>query len=371
MTSIEPAPAEPVEVTDETADEMRVRFPVLVIEGLDTSDGRWLAPGSLTPRALPLTLLAQPESSHGGDDPGPAIAVGRIDTIERVPGPDVVSARTGEPFPEGTFIWRGTGVISTSAEYKGQNIANMVRKQYLRGVSVDLVGMDYELLGEDGYADVDPEHPRRTLVTHAAEIGAATLVALAAFGDAYVELEGDTGPVEPPADLVASAAPAWRSSEVGDYETLPEDTTGPVATVEVPADAVAQIAKVIDTGEERDAGQLASDIVAHITTTWGSPVAPDAEEQADETAMADQPAPADAVEGEPSTPDETGMPDQPQECELGSEPATHSLIFAGGEMYVAICDEHDQDARDTIVAQGYEVEQEVPIPAEDAAEEMA
>jgi hypothetical protein len=206
----------PVEVTEEADGGMRVRLPVVVIEGVDTSDGRFLKPGSLSPRALPLSLLAQPRAPHGGDNPPAAEVIGRIDTLHRVPGPEVVSKRTGQPFPDGTFIWSGEGVIDAEGE-----IAELVRKRYLRGVSVDLAGMDFEVVGEEGFAP-DPDNPRRQVITHAAEIAAVTLVPIPAFGDCYVELADEDVTPEPiaveelPEGLMASAVPAWRSAEVGD-----------------------------------------------------------------------------------------------------------------------------------------------------------
>ena len=47
-TVVEAVTDEPtVEIIDEQTGEMRVRFPVLVIEGLDTSDGRFIEAGAL------------------------------------------------------------------------------------------------------------------------------------------------------------------------------------------------------------------------------------------------------------------------------------------------------------------------------------
>jgi hypothetical protein len=214
VEAVDPA----VEIADETAGELRVRFPVLVIEGMPTSDGRLIEPGALTPRALPLSLLAQAEASHGGDDPGPAVVIGRLDSMERRPGPEVTSRRTGEPFPEGTFVWSAEGVIDAN-----HPVADLVRRGFLRGVSVDLAGMDYEIVGDDGapMADGDWGSGGR-LITHAAELAAATLVPVPAFGDAYGELADDPEPLVPvapedlPEGLLASAVPAWRSPEVGD-----------------------------------------------------------------------------------------------------------------------------------------------------------
>jgi hypothetical protein len=206
----------PIEVVDDAGGELRVRFPVVVIEGTDTSDGRFLTPGSLSPRALPLSVLAQPASPHGGDEPGAAVVIGRIDTLTRTPGPEMTSRRTGQPFPEGTFIWSGEGSIDGA-----HPVADLVRRRYLRGVSVDLCGMDFEVVGEEGFAP-DPANPRRQVITHAAEIAAVTLVPIPAFGDAYVELADEDTVPEPitagelPEGLMASAVPAWRSAELGD-----------------------------------------------------------------------------------------------------------------------------------------------------------
>jgi hypothetical protein len=277
---------EPVELLEETATgEWRVRFPVLVLEGMDTSDGRFIEAGALTHRALPLSLLAQTESAHGGDEPGPAVIVGRIDTLERIPGPEVVSRRTGEPFPDGTYVWSATGAIDPSIDIDGRNLGNLVRRRYLRGVSVDLVGMDYDILGmpmseDDPGLPVDPDNPARQLITHAAEIAAATLVPIPAFGDAYMELEDEATVPEPitveelPDGLLASAVPAWRSSEVGDECGLCLAglvAAGDLSDVTVPADAAEQLRTVIDSGAERDAEQLAAAILDYIRENWADP----------------------------------------------------------------------------------------------------
>ncbi|GAA0897754.1 hypothetical protein [Pseudonocardia zijingensis] len=559
-TVVEAVTDEPtMEVVDEQAGEMRVRFPVLVIEGLDTSDGRFIEAGALTHRALPLSLLAQPEAAHGGDEPGPAILVGRIDTMERVPGPEVISRRTGEPFPEGTFVWQATGALNPTivVNERGTTIGDLVRPRYLRGVSVDLAGMDYEIAGEDGF-DVAPANPRRQLVTYGAEVAAATLVPIPAFGDAYMELEDEDGPREPlapedlPDELLAAAVPAWRSSEVGDecglcLAGLLAAAVGERMVARIPEDAVEQFTEVIDSGEERDAVELATALVQHIADNWAADLeedpddvlAPGYEPDAAVTAAADEPhtggmialVPADpgalVVEGgdpaeelhltlaylgddvtgwpaeqiaavldgarqiaavtprveaevmghaafnpgdandfepcavylvtgdmlpalkgeaaafdvsehpvflphvtagygldpadlsyvgpvqfdrlrvaladevhdfplgdpraddpdddepgedEPDEPivaaaaipdqvvesdDEVGLPDVPQPCELGDHPAVRSLLFRGGDAYAPVCDEHEQDARDRLAADGDEVTAVVDIEQPD------
>lgn len=370
-----------VEVGNQSDGEMALRFPVLVIEGMDTSDGRYLEPGSLTHRALPLSLLASPESAHGGNDPDAAVLVGRIDTLTRTPGQDVVSKRTGEAFPEGTFVWSATGVMYADVTVGKFNVGDLVRRRFLRGVSVDLAGMDVEMIGDEQLADT--ENPRRQMVAKSAEIAAATLVCIPAFGDAYVELAGELEPPDPvglddlPEGMVASAFPAWRSAEVGDYPALV--AAGEEATVVVPSDAAEQLAAVIaaNGGEQRDASELAAAIVAHIASNWPGrepepDAAPDVEASPDLAATSvafanDQP--EAAAEDAPS--EEAGMPDVPQPCagDGDEHAAVKSLIFDGAQQYAATCDEHEQDARTEIEAAGHEVEQVVEIPAEDTTSE--
>lgn len=218
MTTIAPtapATAAPVEVLDDTSSEIKVRFPVLALEGVDTGDGRYLTPGSLTHRALPISLLAQPHTAHGGQDPPAAQLVGNITSLTRSPGPEVISPRTGQPYGSDVGVWSGEGVIDGDHEF-----ADLVRKQYLRGVSVDLASVDAELLDEETAALSD--NPQRTVTILSAEIGAATLVCLPAFGDAYVELVGEGTMPEPlaasafPPGLWLVPQPMWRSPDLGD-----------------------------------------------------------------------------------------------------------------------------------------------------------
>lgn len=354
-----PAAETSVEVAGPAVDgEIPIRLPVVVIEGIPTSDGRLLQPGSLTPRALPLSLLAQPESAHGGDEPGPAGIVGRIDTLVRKPGPEVTSKRTGEPFPEGSFVWVGTGTLWSDATVGGYNVAELFQRGFLRGISVDLAGMDYEVLAEDN--PLDPDNPRQSIVAHKAEIGAATLCAIPAFSDAYGELATDTTAAEPvaledfPDGLVASAMPAWRSPEVGDRTALVAS-----AAIDLPDDAVDQLTKVIDdgTGVQRDAAELAQAIVDHITTWVGA--ADEAEPEMPPGLAAAADPVDDAGEGDPTS---------PQSCEMGPEPAIKSLLFRDDTAFAATCAEHEQDVRDQLAASGETISSEVDIEAAPADE---
>ncbi len=381
---IEPVemPAEPAveEVAPADAGEWAVRFPVMAVEHLDTSDGRYLTPGQIMSRACPMTILAQPFSSHGGAEPPYAVTVGRLDSMERVPGPSVVSRATGEPFEEGTFVWVGHGAVDPTIDVHGLNIGNLLKRRFLNGASVDLAGMDVEMVGEGGLA-TDPEHPRRQMIAHSAEIAAITLCPIPAFGDAYVELVDQDVPDEPvapedlPGGFCASAFPAWRSAEVGDYPALVASAdTWPAG---VPADAVDQLTAVIadDGGQQRDASELAAAIVDFIAAQWASgDIDSEMPDEGEVPAMT-----ADDMPDLPGVdaPDEVGMPDAPQSCEatgeatyesaMGEHPATRSLMF-GDDRYVAICEDHDEWAREQIAAEGAEVTGVVEIVQPDPDE---
>jgi hypothetical protein len=380
------------------AGEFPIRLPVVAIEGMDTSDGRYLAPGSLSVRGLPLSLLAQPESMHGGTDAGPAGVVGRIDTLQRLPGPEVVSRRTGRPFPAGTFVWVGTGHMNADARVAEYDVADLFRKGYLRGISVDLAGMDYEILGE-GDAPPDPDHPRRQLVTHAAEIAAGTLVPIPAFGDAYAELDDDDAVLVPPAPedlpagLAASAAPAWRSPEVGDR--VPAAVVAAAADgmpVRIPPDSVEQLTTVLETAGVNDPTATAEAVVEHIASNWAldEPVDeaeladPDTSQEEADTGMAARraarlaaddgggaPAAADMPADGTALPDDEGDPAAPQECAYGPEPAVRSLMYRDGDAYAPVCDAHEQEARDEITELGETVSDVVDIEPDAGAADGA
>jgi hypothetical protein len=179
-----------------------ISFPVLAVEGMPTADGRYIEPNALTHRAVPLTLYAQTRTPDGGQGHDNADVVGALTNLVRRPGPEVVSKSTGQPFPEGTFVWSGSGWMYTDVP-----AFRMVKDGALSGNSVDLSAVDAEVqLADDG---------SEQLTMTSGVIGATTLVGLPAFPDAYVVLDGET--VQPNAEaLAASASPMWRSAELGD-----------------------------------------------------------------------------------------------------------------------------------------------------------
>src|SRR5688572_21326151 len=84
---------------------MPITLPVMVVEGMNTSDRRYIEPGALTTRTLPITLFAQTRSTHGAEGDAATWVVGAVTEATRVPGPEVIQKSTGEPFPDGTFVW--------------------------------------------------------------------------------------------------------------------------------------------------------------------------------------------------------------------------------------------------------------------------
>lgn len=188
--------------------ELPLFFPCLVVEGMGTSDGRTIGAGALDHRALPISVLAQwtnpgQQGGHAG-----AEVIGHLTKIWRVPGQEVTSRQTGDPFPEGTFVWQGEGVADPSTTG-----GKLVQQGHLRGNSVDLSDVDYD----ESFADDDTQQINITKGT----IAATTLCPIPAFKEAYVEIGG--GVVEPTGEpaLVASAFASFelapfRAADLGD-----------------------------------------------------------------------------------------------------------------------------------------------------------
>jgi len=231
-----PAPtdtAEPALVVEDTGAVLRVRFPVLVVEGMDAGDGRLITPGGFGCRPLPLSIAAQPYDPHGGQPAPAAEVLGHITTAERHPGPEVISPSTGEPFPEGVFVWSAEGEIDANHRW-----ANLVRKGYLRGVSVVMGEMDAELIGEEEAALSD--NPRRWAVVNSANIACVTLVPVPAFADTHLELaDDDTAMVaaaQLPSELHAEPVPPWLSLDLGDEVAAVGDLAVPMSKPELVVD---------------------------------------------------------------------------------------------------------------------------------------
>jgi hypothetical protein len=209
--AVETVEAPPVEMPEGAHP---ITLPVMVVEGLETSDGRFINPGALSTRALPLGLYAQTRSTHGAEGDAATWLVGAITEATRHDGPEVTQLSTGKPFPEGTYVWSAKGWMYDDVPAAPQKSAyQLVKDGALRGNSVDLSAMEAEF----EYAeDAQPgDHPDR-IVVHAAVVAATTLVGQPAFQDAYVALDGM--PVAEATEALTAGAlvPAWRSADIGD-----------------------------------------------------------------------------------------------------------------------------------------------------------
>jgi hypothetical protein len=107
-------------------------------EGKVTDDGRIFAPGSVSWRDLPLSLMGMVETQQGHDG---AEVCGRIESVWRDQG-------GGLPY----MIW-GRGEFDPG-EY-GSEIARLVGNQTLRGISVDVAPVKVEVARREDVVDED------------------------------------------------------------------------------------------------------------------------------------------------------------------------------------------------------------------------
>lgn len=200
-----PAERTPADQTfDPPANGVPFTAPIVVLEGWETSDGRYITPGSLGRRDLPQTLMAMTRNPDGGWGHDAAIIAGRIDTLERYDASAELNRETGQPFGSGVFAWRATGYLTPHPDQPGSEATvQFVRDHTLRGISVDLgeFEAEIEVLEED--EEGFPEKVR--LVITQASIGQFTLAPFAAFPGAYLELDEETPAEETPPAQTAAA----------------------------------------------------------------------------------------------------------------------------------------------------------------------
>lgn len=183
----------------ETAEGNALRMPVMVIEGTWTGDNRWIDPGALTWRELPLPVMAIAKTTMGHEE---AELVGKLTSIERgdANADGLIDARTGEGYPEGTTYLKGEGVFDTAE--KAQEIHRLINDGMLRGVSVDLsdvtsdivfidkdgneqedIDLEGWLFGDDEFGDLEIGEKVRS-----GRMMGATICPFPAFEGAYVEV---------------------------------------------------------------------------------------------------------------------------------------------------------------------------------------
>lgn len=187
-------------VFDLVQDEPPAWEGVLAVEGLPTSDGRYLMPGQITNRDLPLTLKMQKETADGHNT---AVPVGKITDIYRQKRPDL---------GENAVAVVGQGVFADTQD--GQEAATLVKDEILRHVSIDLSPGQTYLLDPETYEVVDEDSADlgalldgKYLRGLEGSIMGATLCAFSAFEDATMQIVD----VSPEHAVVASAFSVRKS----------------------------------------------------------------------------------------------------------------------------------------------------------------
>jgi 2'-5' RNA ligase len=185
---------------------------VLVVEDVESGDGRMFSGGSLKTAPLPLPLMWQRETDEGHKK---AVQVGRIDDVWR----------------EGNRIW-GSGVFDLRG-VDGQEAHRQVEGKFLRGVSVDVDSVkdaDVEMVfpKTDGDASAEDDmmklfSPPELTVFHRGRLRGATLVQFPAFVEASISLDGPTGGADP---VAVEDTDAVTASSVLEFTAFAPHDTG-------------------------------------------------------------------------------------------------------------------------------------------------
>lgn len=206
----------------EAIEEAREWVSVLCLEGMATSDHRFIALDAIAWRPLPLTITIQMETAPEHFDAGPA---GRIDQIEKMPVAEALAKGLlpeGRDYPPDAVAVVAYGVFDESGW--GDESMRLVGERILRGVSVELAVSEGELV--ELPPEPGEEFGEMLDVMVAAEIASACIVAFPAFAEAQIMLATqaaagglatlDAAPAEDEAAELAVAASggAWRFSVI-------------------------------------------------------------------------------------------------------------------------------------------------------------
>jgi hypothetical protein len=180
---------------------------VLVVEDVESGDGRMFSGGSLKTAPLPLPLMWQRQTASGHET---AVQAGRIDDVWR----------------EGNQIW-GSGVFDLEG-VDGQEAYRQVKAKFLRGVSVDVdsvkdadVEMVFPKMAGDGDDDMAKLFAAPELtVFHSGRLRGATLVQFPAFVEASISLDG---PMEMDGEAIAASAVVSEFTAFAPHDTGTSD----------------------------------------------------------------------------------------------------------------------------------------------------
>lgn len=221
---------------------------VLTLEDAATGDGRQFAGGALTWADLPLPLLWQRETGDGHEG---SVIVGSITDITRL-GNQII----------------GRGTFDLGSEF-GAEAARMVASRYLKGVSVDIDSIPSDGIEYIYSATDDPmEEPTVSrVIFHGGRIRGATLCAIPAFAEAYVQMTAepmvaDGGTVEPTAMAVSERGPEEMIPLTAAAYVLTIPDVPPLEWFSEPTDVDIHGALTV-TDEGRVYGYLAPAGVAH------------------------------------------------------------------------------------------------------------
>lgn len=168
---------------------------VLAVEGLATSDGRYLMPGKVGHRDLPLTLMCQTITDEGHKG---AFAAGKITEITREDRPDL---------GENAVAIVGHGVFADTEE--GRKAQALLADEIVRGVSIDFSPTNSMLLDPDTLEEIPDDEMDLMELLHGnyvrgfeGNIMGATLCPFPAFEDATLQIVEATNRL-----VIASAFP--------------------------------------------------------------------------------------------------------------------------------------------------------------------
>lgn len=181
-------------------------IPAVLLEGFETGDGRYITPGTVGRRDLPMTLMGMLRNPDGGWGHDAAIACGRVDTLERYDASTELNRLTGKPYGEGVWAWRATGYLTPNPDQEGsQAVVDYVKDQVLRGISVDFD--EFEAHEEILAVDEDGWPTDWRLIVDSASIGQMTVCPFAAFPGATIVLDGEDTEEVTPVPVAASGQP--------------------------------------------------------------------------------------------------------------------------------------------------------------------
>lgn len=198
---------------------------VLAYEGLETADGRFLMPGEIDERDLPLTLMAQTVTADG--HMGAEVA-GKITKIWRVERSDL---------GDGVIAVMGSGEFST--EKAGPMAVQLVEDEVLRGVSVDITASEKVPVSRETHAVIPEDELTIEMLMNGevlqgikGTIMGATLVPFPAFDEASMWIVDEREAVvasafsvkllEPQVGLTAAAAGLAPLAPPRDWFYTPE-----------------------------------------------------------------------------------------------------------------------------------------------------